>query len=36
VEAHGRTHSIEVDLPPLAVLILKAPTAGLQFPRVEE
>jgi 1,4-alpha-glucan branching enzyme len=25
LEAHGRTHSIEVDLPPLAVLILKVP-----------
>jgi 1,4-alpha-glucan branching enzyme len=25
LEAHGRTHSIDVDLPPLAVLILKVP-----------
>jgi 1,4-alpha-glucan branching enzyme len=25
LEAHGRTHSIEVDLPPLSVLILKVP-----------
>jgi hypothetical protein len=31
VEAHGRTYSIEVDLPPLAVLILKAPTASPNF-----
>jgi 1,4-alpha-glucan branching enzyme len=30
IGAHGRTHSIVLDLPPLAVLILKASTPGLE------
>jgi 1,4-alpha-glucan branching enzyme len=30
IGAHGRTHSIILDLPPLAVLILKASAPGLE------